>query len=310
MSRSVQLGLVAALCFVWGSTWLGIKIGLEETPPFLGAAVRFAIAATILFLLGRLQRVPFPRSRRAHLGLLALGLNSFGLSYGVVYWSEQILPSGLTAVLFATHPLLVLVLAHLVIHEERITVRRALGVALGFAGVFLIFRSDLGIADPRAGLAILVLMFSPLAAAVSNVAIKRWGHGMHVYNLTTLPMAYGCVVLFAVSFLVEDPGAARWTATAIGAVLYLAVFGSVFAFVAFYTLLKRVAVSTLALISYVFPVVAVVLGWVVLGERLGPGAWAGTAAIVGGIALATWRRRAPVGALPEEIGPAAEEGVS
>ena len=105
-------------------------------------------------------------------------------------------------------------------------------------------------------------------------------------------------------------GTARWTATAVGAVLYLAVFGSVFAFVAFYSLLKRVAVSTLALISYMFPVVAVLLGWAVLGEQLDSGAWVGTAAIVGGIALATWRRRAVAAALPEEIGAAAEEAAS
>jgi len=296
----VRIALLAALCLIWGSTWLAIKIGLEDVPPFLGAAIRFAIASTILFTLSRLQRVPFPRSRRAHLGLLALGLNSFAMSYGVVYWAEQILPSGLTAVLFATHPLLVLVLAHLVIESERITMRRAAGVVLGFAGVVFVFRSDLGVADPRAGFAMLVLMLSPLAAATSNVAIKRWGARMHVYNLTTLPMAYGSVVLFLISFLTEDPAAARWTPSAVGSILFLAVCGSVIAFVVFYSLLKRVAVSSLALISYIFPVVAVALGWVVLGERLDPIAGVGTAAVVLGIAIATWRRRAPA-VLPEEL---------
>ena len=307
MTGPARIALLAALCFIWGSTWLAIKIGLEDVPPFLGAAIRFAIASAILFALSRLQRVPFPRSRRAHLGLLALGLNSFAMSYGVVYWAEQILPSGLTAVLFATHPLLVLVLAHLVIESERVTVRRAAGVVLGFAGVVLVFRSDLGVADPRAGFAMLVLMLSPLAAAASNVAIKRWGSRMHVYNLTTLPMAYGSVVLFGISFLTEDAGAARWTPTAVGSILFLAVFGSVVAFVVFYSLLKRVAVSSLALISYVFPVVAVALGWAVLGERLDPSAGVGTAAVVAGIAIATWRRRrGALATLPEELAPAGD----
>ena len=120
MTGPVRFALLAALCFIWGSTWLAIKIGLEDVPPFLGAAIRFAIASAILFALSRLQRVPFPRSRRAHLGLLALGLNSFAMSYGVVYWAEQILPSGLTAVLFATHPLLVLAVIAIAVLRPRL----------------------------------------------------------------------------------------------------------------------------------------------------------------------------------------------
>ncbi|MFN2421774.1 MAG: DMT family transporter [Gemmatimonadota bacterium] len=312
MSGFLRLALLAILCLIWGSTWLAIKIGLEDLPPFLGAAIRFAIASAVLLLLARIQRVPFPGSRRVHLALLALGLNSFALSYGVVYWAEQYLPSGLTAVLFATHPLLVLVLAHLALSTERITVRRAAGVILGFAGVFLIFRSDLATYEPRAPIAALVLMLSPLTAAASNVAIKRWGTGLHVYNLTTLPMAYGAVVLFAVSLLTEEIGAARWTPMAVGSIVYLALLGSVLAFVIFYTLLKQVAVSSLALISYVFPIVAVILGWIVLGERLAPDAWSGTAAIVAGIALATWRaRRGPVETtLPAEPAPGKEAVLS
>jgi len=166
----------------------------------------------------------------------------------------------------------------------------------------LIFRSDLGVSDPRAGMAALIVLLSPLSAAVSNVAIKRWGGGLHVYNLTTLPMAYGAVALGTVSFLTEDFSAAAWTARAVGSILYLAVLGSVVAFVVYYSLLKQVAVSTLALISYVFPVVAVALGWAILGERLDATAAVGTAGVVAGIALASWRRRrAPIPPVPEGL---------
>jgi drug/metabolite transporter (DMT)-like permease len=150
-------------------------------------------------------------------------------------------------------------------------------------------------------------MLSPLTAATNNVAIKRWGSQMHVYNLTILPMAYGAAALFVVSLLSEDPGSARWTAAAVGSIAYLAVFGSVIAFVVFYSLLKRVTVTALSLISYVFPVVAVFLGWAVRGESLDATAGLGAAAILLGIAIATWRRRsAPVAALPEEIAAAPE----
>lgn len=288
--------LVVVLCLIWGSTWLAIKIGLEDLPPFLAAGVRFAIAAAILLLLARFSKVPFPRSRRAHLGLLGLGLTSFWLSYGLVYWAEQYLTSGLTAVLFATLPLFTLLLAHLVIEAERLTPRRAVGVALGFLGVVLIYQEDLRLTDPRAPTAAVILLLGPLASAAGAVAIKRWAGHVHPYHLTILPMAYGGAGLLLTSLLTEDAAAAEWSAVAIASVGYLAVFGSVIAFVIYYTLLRQVAVTTLNLLSYVFPVVAVVLGYLILGETLQPLALVGGATILAGIALATWRRRKVAGA--------------
>lgn len=298
MSRAARVAGIAALTFIWGSTWLAIKIGVEDVPPFLGAAARFAIAAAILFALSRIQRVRFPRSRRVHAGLVGLGLSAFWLSYGVVYWAEQFLSSGLTAVLFATHPLFTLLLAHVALPAERMRRRKVVGMALGFAGVVLIFQDDIQLSDPRAPLAAALLLVSPLAAAASNVAIKRWGTHLHPYNLTILPMTYGTVALFATAFVAGEPAAVRWTGTAIGSIVYLATFGTAIAFVVYYTLLRHVAVTSLNLISFLFPVVAVVLGWLVLGETLGSFALVGGTAILLGIAVATWRQRPPPTAVP------------
>lgn len=285
---------VAVLVLVWGSTWLVIKIGLEDMPPFLSAGVRFLIGAAILFILTWAKRIRTPRSARLHVALLALGLTTFSLSYGAVYWSEQYLPSGLTAVLFATHPFFTLVLAHLMLSSERFTARKLIGIMIGFAGVAMIFRTDLGTSDPNAGMAAAVLLLSPLAAAVSGVSIKRWGGGVHPYTLTTLPMTYGAIVLLAISLFTEDVGAAVWSATAIASIVYLAIFGSVVGFVVYYSLLRQVPVTTLNMISYLFPIVAVVLGYLVLDEVLDRLAVGGAAAIVIGIAIATYgQRRAP-----------------
>ncbi|CAN5334605.1 EamA family transporter [soil metagenome] len=293
MSAAARASLIGLLCLIWGSTWLAIKIGLEGLPPFFGAAVRFASAAAILLALARVRKVPFPRSRRAHAGLLGLGLSSFWLSYGIVYWAEQYLTSGLTAVLFATLPLFTLLFAHGLIPAERITLRSAAGVVVGFLGVVVVFQSDLRLAHPMAPTAAAAVLLSPLASALGAVGIKRWAIHIHPYHLTILPMTYGAIGLFATSLFLEDAAAAEWSAAAIGSVLYLAIFGSVVAFVVYYTLLRQVAVTTLNLMSYVFPIVAVILGYLILGERLGPFALAGAALILIGIALATWRRRRP-----------------
>lgn len=298
MGRVVQGTLVALLCFVWGSTWLAIKVGLTDLPPFLGAGVRFTIASAILVGVGRARGVPFPRAHRAHLLLLLVGLSSFWASYGIVYWAEQYIPSGLTAVLFATLPFFTLAFAHLIIPAERMTGRRLLGVVIGFLGVLLVFRGDLAVEHPRGAMAAGLLLLSPLLSAAGNVAVKRWGRDLDPYQLSTLPMVYGAVALLATSLWAEDLARAAWTPAAVGSVLYLAVFGSALAFVVYYTLLREVPVTTLNLISYVFPIVALVLGYLVLGEVLDRLTLAGAGLVLVGIAIATRRRRART-AIPE-----------
>lgn len=111
MSRTVSFISLGLLCLVWGSTWPIIKIGLEAVPPFLAAGVRFLIAGIVLFGLSWLQGVRLPKTFRAHFGLLCIGVG-IGLSYGAVYWGQQYIPAGLSAVLFATNPLFVMLLAH------------------------------------------------------------------------------------------------------------------------------------------------------------------------------------------------------
>lgn len=291
MTRGARWAGIAAVSFIWGSTWLAIKVGLESMPPFLSAGMRFALAAGVLAALSWAAGVPWPREARTHAALLALGVLNFVVNYGAVYWGEQYVSSGLTAVLFATYPLFVLLIAHVTIGSERITARKAVGVLLGFAGVFVIFRSDLSLAEPRATLAAAVILVSPVASALTSVGIKKWGHDLHPYTLTALPMAYGAVALTAIGLTFEDPRAIEWTAAGVGSIAFLSLFGSVIAFVVYYRLLKVVPVSLLALVSYAFPIVAIVLGWLVLGERLSGSTLLGAGAVLAGIALATWRRR-------------------
>ena len=139
-----------------------------------------------------------------------------------------------------------------------------------------------------------VTLVSPFVAAISVVGIKRWGQHLHPYNLTALPMTYAAGALLVVSVLTEDLSTVRWTGTAIGTVLYLALFGSVAAFVIFYTLLKQFAGSTLVFITYVFPVVAIALGYILLGETIELQSLIGTGIIMVGIVVAT--RPVPGGA--------------
>ena len=291
MSRTRIWGLFGLLAFIWGSTWLVIKVGLADLPPFLAAGLRFALAAACLAALARARRIRLPRRRGEHALLLVVGMTTISASYGIVYWAEQYIPSGLTAVLFATHPFFTLILAHLVLAAERITAPKALGVTIGFLGVLLVFRGDLTIDDPRGATAAAIFLLAPFISAAGNVMVKRWGTHLHPFQLSILPMAYGAAALLGTSLVVEGGARAEWSPVAVGSVMYLALLGSVVTFVGYYTLLKEVPVTTLNLLAYVYPLVAVALGYAVLGEVLDRPTLVGGALVLTGIAVATWRRR-------------------
>ena len=286
MSRTVSFISLGLLCLVWGSTWPIIKIGLEAVPPFLAAGVRFLIAGIVLFGLSWLQGVRLPKTFRAHFGLLCIGVG-IGLSYGAVYWGQQYIPAGLSAVLFATNPLFVMLLAHVAVDSEAITWRKFVGVLLGFFGVVFIFQDDLQLPNRLNVIGAAVTLISPFVVSLSNVGIKKWGYHFHPYNLTALPMTYAAALLLVVSFWSENVTHVSWTPAAVSSVLYLSIVGSVFGFVIFYSLLKKFPVSTLSFASYVFPVVALALGYVLLGETLEMQTLVGGATILVGIIVAT-----------------------
>src|SRR5215213_1575847 len=144
MSASVAI-VFLILSAIWGSTWLFIKLGLEDLPPLTFAGVRFVIAAAVLYAFLLSRRVPLPRARRDW-GLMAVtGLLAFTLNYGLLFWGEQYVSSGLAAVLQATIPAFGLVIAHRYLPGERITPVKVVGVLLGITGVGIIFSNQMSL---------------------------------------------------------------------------------------------------------------------------------------------------------------------
>lgn len=293
-SRAAAL---AAITVIWGSTWAAIRLGLEGIPPFAGVALRFAVASVVLFALALLRGVPLGRSRRERRLWWVNGLLTFVLTYAVVYWAEQRVPSGLTAVLFATFPLFVALLAQPVLPEERLTPRALAGIAAGFAGVAVIFSEDLSVlnlgalAEPGAGRAALVLLLAPFAAAAANVAVKRWGRGIHPLSLSAVPMGLAAVVMAGAHLALERHRPVVLDAVSVGAVLYLAIFGSAVTFSLFFWLLEHMSATRLALTNYLSPVVAVLLGAALFDEPVTLRLVLGGVLVVGGVALTATARR-------------------
>src|SRR6266849_9226186 len=147
------------LCGIWGSTWLFIKLGLNDLPPFTFAGIRFVITSAILLAIIKARRLSLPRRRADWLLLATTGVLSFSLNYGLLFWGEQYISSGLAALLQATIPVFGLVIAHFYLPGERMTLPRVIGIVMGITGVAVIFSNQLSVAGPRAlaGSAALVL---------------------------------------------------------------------------------------------------------------------------------------------------------
>jgi drug/metabolite transporter (DMT)-like permease len=217
---------------------------------------------------------------------LVNGALFFSVSYGVVYWSEQYVPSGLTSILFATFPLLVTLFAHLLLPGEPLRMRSTVGALVAFAGVVVIFSEDLSkFGGPKTRLAATIFMLSPLVSALSSVAVKKWGAHIHPISLAAMPMAVATVVMAGMALVFERQRPIVWSAASIGSLAYLSVVGSAVTFTSYYWLLRRVRASYLALIAYATPVVAVLTGVVFLNEPLTSRVLAGGALVIAGVAF-------------------------
>ena len=277
---------------IWGSTWLFIKLGLQDLPPFTFAGIRFVIAAIPLLFLLLVRRVPLPRSPRDWSLMIGTGFLTFTVDYGLVFWGENHIPAGLTSILFVTMPLAGLVLAHVHLPEERMTFRKVSGVLLGIGGVTLIFSRQLYVTDPLAVWGSAAIVVAAVAGAVSSVLVKAHGGHLDPTLLTSVQMITGLVPLFLIGLPLEgSPLQFRWTAMAWAALFYLALVGTALPFVLYYWLIKRIEVTRAQLLLLFSTLVAVVLGILVLHEEFGWRTGLGGAGVLGGLILATWKRR-------------------
>ena len=280
------------LAIIWGTTWGAIRLGLSGLPPFTAVSARFALASVVLLSVAKATRVPLGRQPLEKTLWLVNGVLFFSVSFGVVYWTEQYLPSGLTALLFSLFPLLVAVLAHFALPGESLNRRSVAGIVLGFVGLAVIFSEDFStLGGEGARLAAAVLLLSPTVSAVSSVAIKKYGSGIHPISLAAVPMAICSVVMAALALATERGRPVSWSPAAVGATIYLAVCGSAVTFTLYYWLLRHAPASRVSLLAYLSPVIAVATGVVFLHEPLTVRIVLGGGLVIAGVALAGTARR-------------------
>ncbi|MCK6606234.1 MAG: EamA family transporter [Ignavibacteriaceae bacterium] len=275
-----------ALAVIWGSTWLVIKIGLESFTPLFSAGVRFLIAALTIFIVLRIRSIKLQRDPIAVRLYLFMGLFSFYIPFGLVYWGEQFVNSGLASVLFAVYPFAVAGVSSFLIPEEKVSREKIAGMVFGFSGIILIFWEDFNFNFSNQMLGMLAIVTSALMQSTVVVAVKKWGNHLNSFSMNFVPMAIAGILFTLSGVLFEDYSYNKWDLKGLASIAYLGIFGSVVTFTTYYWILKRINVVLLSLLTFITPIVALLLGWIFYGEQLKPNQYAGSALVCAGILIA------------------------
>src|SRR5215218_5687417 len=264
-------GAWAAVCFFWGTTYLAIRVGLETFPPTLFAGLRFVVAGGVLFfVMGRQRNARLPVGRE-WLDLGVTGLMLLGVGNGAVVWAEQWVPSGMAALLVATSPFWAAALERVQSDGERVGARGLLGMAVGFGGLAMLVGPQLFGAEMNGKylLGVIIIQVGCFFWQAGSVYAKRRPTGVSPLMASAVQMLWAGLVLTLAGTLAGEWAGMSFSARSAGALLYLVVFGSIVAYSAYMYAIQKLPLPLVSTYSYVNPLVALLLGWLVLSEPLG-----------------------------------------
>ncbi|WP_242339658.1 MULTISPECIES: DMT family transporter [Anaeromyxobacter] len=285
-----------AIAFLWGSTWSVIRVGLEHLPPLRFAGVRMALAAALLApfaLRGGAWRVLVGEAGPR---IALVGIFQIALPYGLMFVAQQWVPSGLAALLFASFPVWIALLARVFLPGERLTPTKLASAALGVAGIAVLQAPHLGSLQSSGRLALggALILCASIVVALANVLVRRHLLAVSPLAMTAGQTLVGAVVLLAAALALEHGRPAEYTPAALGALAYLAVFGTALTYIGLYWLVPRVPIAAIGALPLLDTTVAVTLGAVLLREAVGWNLALGGAMVLAAAALAT--RDAPAAA--------------
>jgi drug/metabolite transporter (DMT)-like permease len=272
-----------AIYFLWGATFLAIRVAVLEIPPFFTAGLRFFTAGSLLFFVLVLRGQPVPSAAQWR-GIVTIAVCMFVVTYGALFWAEQYVPSGLTAVLEATLPIIAMILEVFVFRRQPFRWRMLAAVMLGFGGVALLL-----LKNPEQSFGVfpcLVILAGSIAWTLGAVLTRSMPLPRSVPLAAGAEMMVGGAVLLCLSFLTgEMHPFPHIPLRAAVALLYLIVGGSLLGFTAYAWLLARMPATRVASHAYVNPLVAVALGYFVAGEPVTPRMLVASAFVVGSVFL-------------------------
>ncbi|MDI2594784.1 EamA family transporter [Pseudomonas sp. N3-W] len=251
--------LFLIVCMSWGTTWLGIKIAVESVPPLTAAGLRFLIAFPLFLSFALLRREPLLFPRQSRWFFVFVTLSYFSLPYYLLNYGEMHVSSGLTALLFSCMPVFILIFSALFL-REKIYPSQVIGIAIGFASLFMIIRSQGLHLDHAELFGVLAILAAAVMHALCYVVTKKHGTAISVITYNTLPIGLAGLMLFVAGWWVEAPVLGDISTRSWGALLYLGLVASVGGFIVYFLLLKRLSPIILSFVFIIFPVFAVVIG--------------------------------------------------
>jgi drug/metabolite transporter (DMT)-like permease len=287
----------AAICVIWGTTYLFIKIALATIPPFLMGGLRYVCAGAMLagVLAARGRSLP-PRAEWP--GLAVLGGCIFLVGNGGIVWGEQHVPSGLAAVLVATVPFWMVTIDAVLTRGQALSARQRVGLAAGFAGIVLLVGPDITAArGPGFAHGVIALQISCVGFSIGSAYTRRRVASRDVLGAAALQMLFGGGFMLAAGTALGEWAALSFTAPTAWSLVYLTVVGSLAGFAAYSYALRHLGVAVASLYTYVNPVIAVALGTLLLGEPFAPRMAVAAGVIAAGIAAVAPARRAPAATL-------------
>ncbi len=280
------------LCLIWGTTWLFIKVGLEDLPPLSFASIRFILAVIVVGLIIIANKIPLPKTKREWKLLAITGILQFTINYSLVFWSELYITSGLAAVLQAMIPVFGLVLAWFYLPEEKITWLKVIALIIGIIGVGIVFIEQLRVNSLMAFAGSVAIVIGAYAAAHASILTKAKGGDIHPASLVFGQMVCGVFPVIIIALFKEgNPFNYNYSWSAIISILYLSIFGTVLTFWLYYWLLGKIESTKAMTIALVTPLIAVVCGAIFLGEKLLPQTLIGGILILASVGLIVFRKK-------------------
>jgi drug/metabolite transporter (DMT)-like permease len=285
--RTLVYVAFGTVCLVWGTTYLAIRIAVQTIPPMLLTSIRFLIAGTVMTSIALARGEKFPRDRRTLANLALVGLLTLGIGNTAVVWAEQWVPSGLAALFVATAPFWMALLELFRSGGERHTTRGVIGMVIGFAGVAMLVtpKGAGGSFDRHFVIGVIVMQIGSLAWQLGSMRSKYTLQHVRPMVSASLQMLSGGIILAIGGVAAGEPARLHFTPRTFAALAYLTVFGSILAYSAYVYALAHLPTSKSSLYAYVNPVVAVILGWLILSEQLTWVSIAAMAVILAGVAL-------------------------
>jgi drug/metabolite transporter (DMT)-like permease len=294
----------ATIYLVWGSTFLAIRVGVREVPPFLLAAMRFLAAGLVLYvwMIARGERSP---TGREWMSVLALAVLIFVIDYGLVFWAEQKVPSGIAAVMLATIPAFTALSEVVILKTQRVTFRLGLALLIGLGGVAVLMSDSLNLGGaPIDRTSAVALIIAAIAWSVASALARKLPlPESQVMSSGAQMLAGGVLLALTAAGLGEFRSFRPWTVSRAAwlSLLYLIVAGSIIAFTAYVWLIHRESPTRVGTYAYVNPVVAVLLGYFLGGEALGLRTVLGTLfVLISVVVITTTRAKKPVAMLAAE----------